>query len=245
MKIKFLNACTSTNFVLKDLIKKNEISYPTAIVAQTQSHGRGQMGTKWQDEPGKSLLMSLAFFPDRLKAEHGFFISMAAALAVHNVLLDAGCPAKIKWPNDLFAANKKIGGILIENALIGNLISSSVIGIGLNINQSSFTNDLSATSLFNIINAKSDLKILVMALVAQWKTYEALLQNHKFEKIKSSYLKHLLHYQTPAHYRFPNGPSFKGTILDVHDDGRIQLEIDQMGIKYFDIKEIQLDSSRS
>lgn len=114
----------------------------TIVEAVSQPAGRGQRGNSWESEPGKNLTISVLFRPDAsLVAADQFAISEATALAVADTLGEYGIEATVKWPNDIYVGDRKICGILIEHSLIGSGITHSILGIGLNINQSRFLSD--------------------------------------------------------------------------------------------------------
>ena len=114
--------------------------YPDGSVwaALHQSAGRGQRGNSWQSAEGENLTFSILFKPDFILAQEQFVISAAVAIGITNYLISKGIEAKIKWPNDIYVADKKICGILIENFIGGDGVSSSICGIGLNLNQLDF-----------------------------------------------------------------------------------------------------------
>lgn len=137
-----------------DFLKPSPIQYPVLIVAEYQTHGRGQYGRNWQSESGKNLCFSFQYFPKNLGIENGFKLSQGIALAVVRGInkLIAPKSAFIKWPNDILLENKKIGGILVESICSENKIHKIVVGIGLNVNQIHFPEELkNAGSLKDII----------------------------------------------------------------------------------------------
>jgi BirA family biotin operon repressor/biotin-[acetyl-CoA-carboxylase] ligase len=110
-----------------------------SVLAYHQKEGRGQRGKKWQSPPGESLSLSIVLKPDFLLATQGFSLLSSIAVAVAGVLETyLGDETKIKWPNDLYWRNRKVGGILIENVVKGNHYSYAVAGIGINVLQKSF-----------------------------------------------------------------------------------------------------------
>lgn len=119
------------------------------ILAAHQTQGKGQRGREWTAMPGESLLMSIVCAP-QYRIEEQFVFSAATAVAIVDVLseLYEGWDVRIKWPNDIIINDKKAGGILIENVLRGSSWSFSIIGLGLNLLQDRFPNELPfATSL--------------------------------------------------------------------------------------------------
>jgi len=129
-----LDSVASTNDVAAD----PHYTHGAVIVAHEQTGGRGQRGNRWESAPGENLMFSLKIEPDALPADRQFLISMSAVLAASDALIGFGLDCRLKWPNDLYVGNRKIGGILIENTLRGPYITSSVIGIGVNVMQKIF-----------------------------------------------------------------------------------------------------------
>ncbi len=138
-----LDFTDSTNNYAMRLIDGNKAQHGLTIVARRQTQGKGQRGKTWQDEPGHSLLMSLIVTPKHLLNQQ-FAFNAAIAVAIANVLqkLDEHWKVNIKWPNDIIINDKKAGGILIENVLRGSNWTHSVIGLGLNVSQEQFPDEL-------------------------------------------------------------------------------------------------------
>jgi BirA family transcriptional regulator, biotin operon repressor / biotin---[acetyl-CoA-carboxylase] ligase len=240
MEIKFLNDCTSTNEVMKEMLKCAKINKPTAIVAQTQTSGRGQMGTKWQDESGKSLLISICHFPENLDVSDQFAISMAAALCTNKLLTDHFVQSTIKWPNDLLCNGKKISGILIENSLMGSAILSTTIGIGINLQQKAFPSELPATSVYLETGIILEPEDMAQKLLDIWREYSILLNSNLLGALKRQYLYNLLNFGSLAKYQTLDGKIFYGTIKDVLPDGRVVIENELGAAQTFQMKEIKL-----
>ena len=120
----------------------SEIDNLSVVSALEQTKGRGQRGNRWSSQPGENLTFSLIVKDFRIKANEQSAISQATALSLTKLLGRYGIEARIKWPNDIYAGDNKICGILIENSLKGMEIDWSIIGIGLNVNQTSFPEDL-------------------------------------------------------------------------------------------------------
>ena len=139
MNIIKLDAIDSTNAYLKELTLKSIPFDYTVVIAEEQIQGRGQRGTKWESEIGKNLTVSVFKKIEGLRVEQQFYISMCVSLALINSLKKFQIPQlRIKWPNDILSANKKICGILIENIIKNNELVGCIVGIGLNINQKKF-----------------------------------------------------------------------------------------------------------
>jgi BirA family biotin operon repressor/biotin-[acetyl-CoA-carboxylase] ligase len=140
-----LKKVNSTNAWAKKAHAQRALPVNTVIVAETQTKGRGQLLTKWHDEPGKNLLFTLFFEPKRLAASHFFCINSALSLALIDALGMAN--ARVKWPNDIVVNGRKIAGILVETIMKGEAITHVFAGIGVNVNQTHFPAELKATSI--------------------------------------------------------------------------------------------------
>ena len=136
-----LKEATSTNSVLHDWLANEPLPEGSVVVAEDQTAGRGQVGNHWEAEPGQNLTFSLVIYPTCLQAKEQFLISQIAALSVKQTLEAYVQPIRVKWPNDVYWQDRKICGMLIENDLLGCTIATSILGIGININQAQFVSD--------------------------------------------------------------------------------------------------------
>ena len=138
--IIWLESVDSTNEEAKRHI--SDIDNLSVLSALEQTAGRGQRGNTWTSTPGENLMFSIVMKDPKISARDQFVLNEIASLSVVDFLSMYGISARIKWPNDIYVGSKKICGILIENSLHGTAISSSIIGIGLNINQRNFNVNL-------------------------------------------------------------------------------------------------------
>ena len=193
-----LDIIDSTNNYAMQCIDADKAEHGMLILANAQSAGKGQRGHSWKDNPGKSLLMSLIIKPlVTLQQQTRFMTSIAVAIASHIQSIIPGTIVQIKWPNDIIVGDKKAGGILIENVVRGSSWEWSVIGLGLNIAQSRFPEDLpNAGSLFlagatsiDIENlARKIRKAILEALLMDGDSLigynERLFRRHEFQKFQ-------------------------------------------------------------
>jgi len=133
-----LQETESTNNYANTQIRENVVLEGTVFLAYEQTAGRGQLSNFWESEAGKNLTFSLVLYPDFLEIRRQFMLSKVVTLGIYTALHKYVDQLKIKWPNDIYAGNRKLGGILIENSIMYGLLKSSVVGIGLNVNQSVF-----------------------------------------------------------------------------------------------------------
>jgi BirA family biotin operon repressor/biotin-[acetyl-CoA-carboxylase] ligase len=150
-KLIYLPSCHSTNDIAAELVRKNSFEEGIVVITDEQTNGRGQRGNTWMTQPGMNLTFSLVLKPEFIAIQNQFLLSKLVALAVSSYLRTYSDVVKIKWPNDIYLGDKKICGILIENSLQGMRISSSVIGIGINVNQVTFDNER-ITSLAQVLH---------------------------------------------------------------------------------------------
>lgn len=132
----------STSTELRRRMSAEELPHGYCISADFQTAGHGQATNHWESEDGKNLLFSLLLRPSVIPASEQFVITEIVTLAIINALQDyIRQRITIKWPNDIYVGDKKLCGILIENALCGPVIDTCIVGIGININQELFTSD--------------------------------------------------------------------------------------------------------
>lgn len=238
--IKLL-AVDSTNNFLKELLTKSEpLPEGTVIMAEAQFSGRGQQQNTWQAEPGKNLTVSFLLKPSFIGLNQQFFLNMAVSMAIYHTLA-AYIPegVSVKWPNDIYYQNKKIGGVLIENTIVGQAIKHSVVGIGINVNQLVFEEQLAhkATSMFKILTKELDLLQILSALCSQIESLYLQLKSKKHTALQQNYVSKLYQLHDPAFYR-QNGEVFEGTIRGVTEIGLLQVERNQK-IELYNFKEIE------
>jgi BirA family biotin operon repressor/biotin-[acetyl-CoA-carboxylase] ligase len=187
-----LETVNSTNNYAASLLELTHPTEGTAILAQFQTLGRGQRGAMWQSETGKNLLLSIILYPDFMEAGAQFDLSRAISLAVFHAIMDT-CEnqeirnvLKIKWPNDLYLAGKKLGGILIENSLKGKNIDSCVVGIGINVDQQHF-GSLDAISISQITGRSGLTEVLFLNLRQRIQDYYFKLRKSGITEIRDEY----------------------------------------------------------
>ena len=238
--IKYLPSCHSTNDIAVQMIQSENIVFEgTVIITDNQTAGRGQRGNSWEAISGENLTFSLILKPNFLKANDQFQLNMAISMGVFDFLsefIDENL--KVKWSNDIYCGDKKMGGILIENSLQGYQIGHSIIGIGLNINQTKFSNER-ATSLQNITQSplKYDLSELLKKLLENIEINYLKIKNNDCESLKIKYLTNLFRFEE-YHYFRRNGKQFLGKIIGIDQTGKLGIETDG-NVIYFDFKEVE------
>ena len=233
-KIIYLDKIDSTNSFLKNHFENGLLVY-----TKHQTSGRGQQNNTWESEAGKNLLLSFGISPVFLDASKQFYLSKSVSLAVYDLVSTYAKDVKIKWPNDIYVSDKKIAGILIENSLRGSQISSSTVGIGLNINQSKFPESLiNPVSLSQLCGKQYDIKQILSELISFLNCrYEELVSNN-YKNLTSEYLKHLYGYKQERNFLI-SGQIVQAAITGVEENGRLILQFKNGNLKSFAFKEIQ------
>jgi BirA family biotin operon repressor/biotin-[acetyl-CoA-carboxylase] ligase len=234
-EIIHLSNIDSTNNFAAKLLLQNLCQNGAVIMADVQTQGKGQRGNIWLSESGKNLLCSFVFKPDNLSVENQIALTWATSLSLLQTLRNFNIEALIKWPNDIFVGGKKIAGILIENQLQGSKISCSIIGIGLNINQT-FFEDLNATSLLletnQIVEPRTFLNLLANEMNEQFE----LIYSSNFELLKSEYEANLFQMNELSSYEDEFG-EFIGKIIGSTNEGKILIEKSN-AIQSYGLKEV-------
>lgn len=244
MQIIKLNATESTNAYLKELFIDVALNDFTVVVANEQSKGRGQMGTVWESEPGKNLTFSVLKRFDGFVVSQQFMINVMVSMALYEHLKKLQIPdLSVKWPNDILSGHHKIAGILIENILSGDKIQSSIIGIGLNVNQMHFNNLPNVSSIKLILGKNMDLDELLRSILQSMQETFAVLNAKNASKrntILENYKSVLFRKDKPSTFRDENEELFMGFITDVSAEGKLIVTLEDDVKKEFGLKEIKL-----
>ncbi len=236
-----LDATDSTNSFLRKLVREGNADNWTVVSAARQIHGRGQRGSNWFSDENKNLTFSILIKDCAIRARDHFLLNCAVSNAICKTLDGYGVPRlKVKWPNDIMSGASKLAGILIENSIMNDLVSQSIVGIGLNVNQEAFPEDLPwAVSLFQLTGRTYDLDSVLKELTANVRQEFSLLEDGKPEVLRASYQNRLFKKDTPHMFRKPEGDPFLGRILGVSKEGLLIVEKEDKRIDQYAFKEIQ------
>lgn len=230
----------STNSFAQSLLTKTTPSDGTVISTYQQTDGKGQIGSTWESEAEKNITLSIILYPHFLLPKQQFWLTKVTALGVRQFIAD--CVSQevyIKWPNDIYIKDKKTSGILIQNTLSASTIQSTIVGIGLNVNQTNFSPALpNPTSLQLSSQLVYDLDALRAQLCAIFEQYYLQLRAGKLQSIHQEYLNHLYRINQLASYESSDGQSFNGIIRGISENGQLQVEHNGR-LKNFDLKAIR------
>ncbi|MCX6226217.1 MAG: biotin--[acetyl-CoA-carboxylase] ligase, partial [Bacteroidia bacterium] len=195
----FHKRLNSTNLYANQMLKKYSLKEPFWIRTDDQFAGKGQGNHSWISEPGQNLTGTLTIFPHQFEASHQFNLSKIFAIATAVFLELFINEIRIKWPNDLYAGDKKIGGILIETAILGSFIDHAILGAGININQVRFPVDLpNPISISMLTGLKYDLHEMENLFLESFRNQYCLIESGRYEEIHTQYLNRLYRFNEPA-----------------------------------------------
>jgi len=220
-----LDSVDSTNNYAATLIQSENVAEGTAIMAGFQTSGRGQQQQTWVSAPSENILISFVLYPEFLTGSNIFLLSKGFSVAVWNTLIPylPGNSLQIKWPNDILANGRKIAGMLIENSFSGTRCVASVLGLGLNVNQTVFPEGVVATSLKTLTGLNHDLNAVITDLCHNLEAQYLRLRAGNYAVIEQEYLSKLYGFRRKV-------PALEGDnvgdveILAVHHNGQALMQ---------------------
>jgi BirA family biotin operon repressor/biotin-[acetyl-CoA-carboxylase] ligase len=229
----------STNEEMNRLIMTEDLAEGTIIRTGYQSAGKGHAGNSWQSERGLNLLFSMLLKPDFLSPDLAFHLSRICSLSLYEII-DSQCEmVQIKWPNDMLVGGRKIAGILIENIIVNHAIRQSIIGIGINVNQTSFDPSIPApTSMMIEKGCQIDMDHLLAGFrnsLEGW--YNTLITGNE-KRITESYNQKLYRWGRAGYYR-SDADKFCAIIRDVLPSGELVMETEKGEWLKFGFKEVE------
>lgn len=234
-----LSEIDSTNNYAMRLIDEGMAEHGMVVRADFQTKGKGQLANLWLAEESKNLLISAIIDTSEFAIEKQFFLNAATCLSVAEMLMtNYNIPhVSIKWPNDIYAGDKKIAGILIENSLRGSQWTNAVVGIGLNVNQAVFSDLNRATSMFNQTQEKQKVKSVLKNLLKILNKHFLKIGNNEhalFEAFNQNL------YKVNKEITFTKkNELYKGIVKGVNAFGELEVEVEGK-LKRYRHKEIEL-----
>jgi len=213
---------TSTNDEARDA----KYRHGDAVWAERQTAGRGQRGHSWTSGEGLNLTFSLVWEPRFLDVREQFALLQAVALGLTDAFAELGVPCRIKWTNDIYVNDRKLAGILIEHSLAGGCLARSVVGIGINVNQTEFDPALpNPTSLARETGRTFDREEVLKRTIAALSARYGQLERGGKGVLRADYLRRLYRLGERQRFRIPaTGEEFEGTIRGVEPSGELRVE---------------------
>jgi BirA family biotin operon repressor/biotin-[acetyl-CoA-carboxylase] ligase len=241
MNIIKLDATSSTNDFLKKLNANQVVKNFTVVTTLNQTAGKGQMGSVWESEAGRNLIMSVLVRDVLTDAHQIFGLNVAVSVAVAQAFKELGIrDICVKWPNDIMSGNFKLGGILIENIFKSNGEIISIVGIGLNINQEFFKNLPHASSLFMRTKRKYEIDLVRDEVLKKLRISIAKVINKQEENLWQLYHDYLFKIKTPMTFENTLDHRFMGIIQQVNSNGQLEVLLENDQLQCFDVKEIKM-----
>lgn len=237
-----LDEVNSTQDFANQYLSQNADSHGVAIISRFQSKGKGRFDKHWNSNAGENFTGSILLnAPDLLHAHNFGLLHMAVSLAVSETLQTfLSQPVYIKWPNDILVNTKKISGILIHLKWLGNRLDKIICGIGINVNQKSFSDVLNqATSIFLVSGRQVDLNHLANVLFDQLNRFYTLVSHGPIVELVNQYHLNLYGMNDQISFLLDDCEYF-GTIKQVGLDGKILIEYSK-GFEWFDIDQIKIN----
>ena len=226
-KIVHIDETDSTNRWLREQGGEENM----VVWADYQTAGRGCGTNHWESERGKNLTFSMLLHPHDVPAQKQFRISRAISLAICKALGQHIGDLSIKWPNDIYWRDGKIGGILIEVTLQGNKVKDCIIGIGLNINQRVFRSDApNPVSMWQICEQETDCEQLLQEILQAFQEYMCKSNKDEYQS--------MLYRRKGFHPYADKDGAFMAEIIDVEDDGHLLLRDDNGQLRRYAFKEV-------
>ena len=220
-----LREVDSTNNYAMARISEGPVAEGSTWFAWRQTSGRGQRGKRWESAAGENVMLSVVLKPLSLRISDQFMLSASVALALRDLVRTyTSRPVTIKWSNDIYIDDKKTGGILIENIVRGNRWTYAVVGIGLNVNQIDFPQDLpNPGSLAMATEKRYDVLEVAGKLCRCLERRYSDLVPARFDAIRSEYAASLFRLGQIQRFSWRQ-EIFEATVLGVEKDGKLLLD---------------------
>ena len=234
--IHYKEQTASTN----DDARSEELRHMDVVWAEYQTAGRGQRGHTWHSSEGENITLSVVLEPTFLPIVEQFLLSEIAALALVDTMRDYGIECRIKWTNDIYVGDNKLVGILIEHSLMGDKLSRTIVGMGINVNQREFPTDIpNPTSMTLERGIRFDRKEVIERLMSHLDKWFELLRRGEKSVVEQRYREQMYHLDEEHTYAYPTGEHFRATLRGVRASGELRLEHEDGIIREYAFKEVE------
>lgn len=232
---------TSTN----DLARDAQFGHGDVLVAERQTAGRGQRGHTWLSKEGVNLTFSLVAEPTFMAARDQFLLSEATALALCDCFALFGIDTRIKWTNDIYVGDKKLVGILIEHYYAGANLRRTVIGVGINVNQTQFDPSLPNPTSMQLEAGRSFEREEVLATFQRcFHARYDQLERAEWEALQADYRACMYRLGQRQRFLLPDGEPFEAQIEGIETDGALILLHDDGQRRSYRFKEVEFVVNR-
>ena len=210
------------------------------VWAERQTAGRGQRGHKWSSAEGENLTFSLVLEPRFLPVGEQFLLSEAVALALVDTFAQFGIGARIKWTNDIYAGDKKLVGILIEHSYSGPTLARTVVGVGINVNQTEFDPALpNPVSMAALAGRTFDRSEVLETFRERIETRYGQLEHGETQILQHDYREQMYGLGVRRTFRYPDGTLFEAAIEGVRPSGELLLRHPDGTLREYLFKEVE------
>ena len=232
-RLEYSEEIDSTNIQAKRLVASKDVLHGTVILANKQIAGKGRRGRSWESPLDSGIFMSILFRP-QIEPEKLSMLTLVAALAAAKAVREeTNCACQIKWPNDLVMNGKKICGILTEMGTEGKTVQYAVVGIGINVTQQSFGEELEqkATSIYletgKVIKRSNLIQKIWMFMEEYYHIWE---QCGDLGALKQEYVEQLVNLGRVVKVLDPAG-EYTGTACGITDTGELLVKTEEGAIR--------------
>ena len=253
MKMIHLPEVRSTNtWMLDTLAQGTPLADETVVYTMRQTAGRGQMGNSWEAEPDKNISFSMLLCPTFLPIREQFVISQLCSLAIVEALDEIAAEQGIrpedlrlciKWPNDIYAGDMKLGGILIENRLVGTTFQHCVLGIGLNVNQTQWIGNAPNPISLKLLGVETTPERVLDCVSRHLSERYRALRRDKSSAIEALHDRYMARlYRRSGFYPYYDPASdehFDAEIIGIDPQGPLVLELPTGEVRRYWFKEVR------
>lgn len=235
----FYKRLNSTNLRVAQMVDEMDGTQPFWVRTDDQFAGKGQGTHTWISEAGQNLTGTLAIFPSRFEASRQFALSQVFALSAVVLLELFLDEVRIKWPNDLYAGDRKIGGILIETAILGPFINYAILGLGININQRKFSDSIpNPISISMLTGMNYNLAEFEDLFLEAFRNKYSLIESGRFAELNSQYVNKLYKIGEMCGFK-TSKKSFEARITGVNEFGHLLLQTPTGSIQSYAYQEVE------
>ena len=210
------------------------------VWADFQTAGRGQRGHEWHSRKGENLTFSVVLEPTFVPIAEQFSVSEVVALSLVDMLAEYGIDAKIKWTNDIYVGDKKLVGILIEHSLSSATLRRTIVGVGVNVNQTEFDTSLpNPVSMAQLLGKELDAEAVLQCFLNHLQRHYESLREGGAEVLHERYNALLYRKEEYHTYALPSGEKFRAKIVGTAPSGALRLESEEGTTKDYLFKEVE------